>query len=73
MSHHMAFLHERYTMERQVKDKNWNGENGLKAKLKPLLQSYSLEGLYGHGSCWRAAHQGLLLYMRTYRKQKLAI
>lgn len=57
MNHYMAFLQERYTKERQVRDENCNGESGLKAKLKHLLQSYNLgcEGLYGCGSCWRSS------------------
>lgn len=63
LSHHMAFLQERNTEKRQVKDENYKGENRLKAKLKCLLQSYSLgcEWLYGRGSCWRSSASFVVL------------
>lgn len=66
-------MEERYTKERQVKAKNCNGENGLKAKLKHLLQSYSLgsEGLYGHGSCWRSSTPGAVSMHEAIQEAKI--
>lgn len=64
----MALLQERYTKERHVKDENCNGENGLKAKHKCLLQSYSLdcEGLYERGSYWSSSASFVLLQHKSH-------